>query len=191
MSRFTHANPMTRTVTLCDEHGTPLGQYDLLDAHLGQGKLHIAFSVYLFNKDLSKIVIQQRSQRKMLWPGIWANTCCSHPFEHESALDAGTRRLTEEIGIQAMLTPELSFVYRAEDPDARGVEHEYVTVLFGQLDEHTHVQPNPEEIHAWKWITIDDVLYDMQKNPASYAPWFHQGFTLLLQTERFRTRTTA
>lgn len=177
---------MSRMVTLCDEQGHKTGESDLLSAHLGEGKLHIAFSVFLFTPDYTKTLIQQRSMRKMLWPGIWANTCCSHPFEHETPSQAGERRLQEELGISAQVTPELAFVYRAEDPNKRGVEHEYDTVLIGTMEESTPINPNPEEVHAWKWITLDELQKDMRSNPDTYAPWFHKGMMLLLQTERFR-----
>jgi isopentenyl-diphosphate delta-isomerase len=61
---------MRRTVTLVDESGTPLGEADLLDAHTGTGKLHRAFSVYVFREEKKQILIQQRSKKKMLWPMV-------------------------------------------------------------------------------------------------------------------------
>src|SRR4051812_39991646 len=95
----------TRTVTLVDEQGSPIGVSEIVDAHTGHGKLHKAFSVYVFRNDGKEILIQQRSDKKMLWPMIWANTCCSHPFENESSSDAGERRLREELGFTTTLQP--------------------------------------------------------------------------------------
>ena len=170
---------MGRTVTLTDDTGKALGTADILDAHTGTGKLHLAFSVYVFNPAKNSMLIQQRSAEKMLWPTIWANTCCSHPYENETASQAGERRLKEELGIDVKLRAGASFVYRAQDA-TRGVEHEYVTTLIGAFDEQATVTPNPKEVMAWKWVPIRALLADMGMQPQAYAPWFHLGLPLVL-----------
>src|SRR5438552_1937177 len=104
---------MPRTVTLVDEQNHAIGTADLIAAHTGQGQLHRAFSVYVFRNDRSEILTQKRSVEKMLWPLIWANTCCSHPFENETPVEAGTRRLKEEMGFSVHLKERATFVYRA------------------------------------------------------------------------------
>lgn len=170
---------MRRTVTLVTESGTPLGEADLLDAHTGTGKLHRAFSVYVFREDKKQILIQRRSKKKMLWPLVWANTCCSHPFAGEGAEEAGERRLGEELGFTCKLRPFADFVYRAEDPSGKGVEHEYVTILLGSCDAPA-VQPNPDEVDAFRWIDVTQLQEDMKQHPDWYAPWFHLGLEKIL-----------
>ena len=164
---------MVRTVTLVNETGTPLGEAGLLAAHTGKGQLHRAFSVYVFRRKREELLIQRRSDKKLLWPLIWANTCCSHPYKDESPTDAGERRLQEELGFSCALTPHSDFVYRAEDP-GRGVEHEYVTILIGDVDQAT-VKPNADEVAQWQWINMDELHEDMHNRPDLYAPWFHCG----------------
>lgn len=44
-----------------------------------EGLLHRAFSVFLFNHD-NKLLLQQRALSKITFPGVWTNTCCSHPL---------------------------------------------------------------------------------------------------------------
>lgn len=171
---------MKRTVTLTDTSGMPLGEADLLEAHTGSGKLHLAFSVYVFNADRTKFLLQKRSGKKMLWPGIWANTCCSHPFPGEQPVEAGKRRLKEELGVDCELKTGSAFVYRAEDPSGKGVEHEYVTTLIGTTDEKRPVTANPDEVGEWKWIPIGELQKDMKANPDQYAPWFHLGLAKVL-----------
>ncbi|MBI3619438.1 isopentenyl-diphosphate Delta-isomerase [Candidatus Peregrinibacteria bacterium] len=172
---------MPRTVTLTDESGTAIGTADLIVAHTGKGSLHRAFSVYIFSEDDTKILIQQRSGEKMLWPGIWANTCCSHPFENEEAVTAGKRRLTEELGIDVPLEIHSTFVYRAEDPAKRGVEHEHVAILLGRAPETIPLKPDPKEVAAVRWITLVELEQEMTKNPDQFAPWFHRGLAQILQ----------
>lgn len=166
---------MPPVIILTDESGNPTGSMDIVAAHTAPGHLHKAFSIYIFRNNRKEILIQKRSATKMLWPLIWANTCCSHPREHESPLEAGARRLREECGFTCPLTDSGSFVYRAEDPEGRGVEHEHVTLLVGNLENDLSLHPNPDEIAELKWIAIDVLQEDMKKHPEHYAPWFHLG----------------
>lgn len=162
-----------RQVVLCDASGRPTGAAGLLEAHSGEGLLHLAFSVYVFSTDRRRLLIQQRSHEKMLWPLVWANTCCSHPRPGESALEAGARRLQEEMGIRCELTPGAAFVYRALDPNGRGVEHEYDVILTGAYDGDPI--PNPAEVADWSWIELSALRRQMATQPNSFAPWFHLG----------------
>lgn len=43
------------------------------------GQLHRAFSVFLFN-ERGQLLLQQRARHKITFPGVWTNTCCSHPL---------------------------------------------------------------------------------------------------------------
>ncbi|MDO8649111.1 MAG: isopentenyl-diphosphate Delta-isomerase [Candidatus Peregrinibacteria bacterium] len=171
-----------RTVTLVDERNTPIGSADLLEAHTGEGKLHRAFSVYVFSDDGESLLIQQRAREKMLFAMFWANTCCSHPFENEDAQTAGARRLQEELGFSCALTEAGTFVYRAEDPEGKGVEHEHVTLLVGKIPQSTSISPNAEEVAEWKWVDVPMLITDMKENKDAYAPWFHLGLRQLLTT---------
>jgi isopentenyl-diphosphate delta-isomerase len=168
-----------RTVTHMDEQGNELGQVDIYEAHTGKGILHKGFSVYVFRNNGQELLIQKRADKKMLWPGFWVNTCCSHPFEGEGAKDAGMRRLHEELGFTYDIEPLHHFIYRAEDT-GRGVEHEYLTIMRGDATEELNVQPNPDEVSDWKWIDVDLLQKDMNENPAIYTPWFHLGLKSLL-----------
>lgn len=171
---------MQRTVILTNDTGEHLGTEDLFKAHTGEGSLHRAFSVYVFNPDRTAMIIQKRSERKMLWPLIWANTCCSHPLEGEASSAAGERRLMEELGFQCPLIEGASFVYRAIDPAGRGIEHEHVRILVGTAHETVHVEPDPKEVAEWRWIELPHLRTEMQQEPQKYAPWFHLGLKKIL-----------
>ncbi len=171
---------MRRTVTLTDEAGTPLGEADIFDAHTGTGKLHRAFSVYVFNPERTSVLIQRRAKEKMLFSLIWANTCCSHPFPNEAPSDAGERRLKEELGFVTPLCAGPAFTYRAEDPEGKGVEHEYVTTLIGTATEDIVLAPDPKEVAAWEWADLVELKEKMTASPEDYAPWFHLGLPKVL-----------
>jgi isopentenyl-diphosphate Delta-isomerase len=175
-----------RQVILCDAAGRPTGSVDLLAAHTGSGQLHLAFSVYVFSPDRRRLLIQQRSAEKMLWPLVWANTCCSHPRADESPVEAGRRRLREEMGLDCELISGPTFTYRAEDPAGRGVEHEYDMLLVGTCTEEP--RPDPAEVADWAWLHVDDLRRDMLNRPERYAPWFHIGLPKVLLTENLAAR---
>lgn len=171
---------MSRHVILVDEQNNQIGTMEIVAAHSGEGKLHRAFSVYVFSKDKSSLLIQQRSGKKMLFPLIWANTCCSHPFENEDMIAAGQRRLKEELGFSVALTAGPSFVYRAKDPDGKGSEYEHVTTLIGAAEKGIAVHPNADEVEAWKWIDIPTLLNDFEKYPNFFALWLKIGLQKIL-----------
>ncbi len=168
----------SRHVVLCDEGGQPLRTCDINQAHRHPGELHLAFSIYLFSPNRRSLLIQQRSPSKPLWPGIWANTCCSHPQWGEDAISAGRRRLLEELGIDTPLTQGPGFVYRAEEPSGRGVEHEYDLLLHGTFDRSP--SPNPLEVTAWRWVALDELTSLLRHQPHQFAPWLHLGLPRLL-----------
>jgi isopentenyl-diphosphate delta-isomerase len=166
-----------RQVILCDESGRPTGTADLVAAHTGTGQLHLAFSVYVFSPDRRRLLLQQRAAGKMLWPLVWANTCCSHPRAGETPVEAGRRRLMEEMGLTCELAAGPAFVYRADDPAGRGVEHEYDILLVGTSD--IDPAPDPSEVAAWEWVDVDALRKDLRERPDRYAPWLHRGVPLV------------
>jgi isopentenyl-diphosphate delta-isomerase len=176
---MSHQEPTPpRQVILCDEAGRPTGTADILEAHTGTGRLHLAFSVYVFKPDWRSILVQERAPGKMLWPHVWANTCCSHPRAGEAPVDAGRRRLREELGMDCDLEVGPAFVYRAEDPAGRGVEREFDILLFGTSN--ADPVPDPNEVAAWQWMNVDALRKEMGDRPELYAPWFHRGLPIVL-----------
>ena len=138
-----------------------------MEAH-EKGLLHRAFSVFILN-DKNELMLQQRALHKYHSPGLWTNTCCSHQRDGESNLEAGKRRLFEEMGFTAPLEELVSFIYKA--PFDNGLtEHEYDYVLMGRFDEDPVI--NPEEVASWKWMPLDEVKDDIEANPDLYTAWF-------------------
>ena len=166
-------------VLLCNKYGKELGTMDALKAHEGEGKLHKAFSIFIFKKDTNELLIQQRYKGKKLFSLLWANTCCSHPQEGEGIAESGKRRLEEELGFSCDLEPKGSFVYQAEDPNKNGSEHEYDTILVGEIDDSIVIKPNAEEIEEWRWISSEKLCTELDKKPEIFAPWFPIALSIL------------
>lgn len=169
-----------KSVILTNTQGESLGRADIIDAHIEGGQLHKAFSAFIFTPGRKKLLIQRRASTKMLWPGYWSNTCCSHPKDKFPIEIEAADRLKEECGFVCGLEVVDSFIYKADDPEGRGTEYEYDTVLVGTTDESVEIKPNPNEIMDSKWVEVDELLKDMKENPENYTPWFGQGLEIIL-----------
>ena len=154
-------------VILVDEEDNQIGLMPKMEAHL-KGKLHRAFSIIIINSD-RKILLQKRASTKYHTPNLWSNTCCSHQREDEDNIDAGKRRLNEEMGFVTNLYNFSSFIYRVEFSNGL-IEHENDHIMLGVFDGTP--KPNPNEVDEWKWIDIDILVEDMQINPDHYTAWF-------------------
>lgn len=144
-----------------------IGLMEKIEAHK-KALLHRAFSVFLIN-DKDEILLQQRALSKYHSPGLWTNTCCSHQRDGEANIDAGKRRLMEEMGMKADLKELFHFIYIA--PFDNGLtEHELDHVMVGYSNENPQI--NPEEVASYKWMTANDIKTDIEKQPDLYTAWF-------------------
>ena len=155
------------TLILVDSNDNETGFMQKVACHLGQGKLHRAFSVFLFDP-AGRLLLQQRSANKMLWGGYWANSCCSHPRLGEATADAARRRTQEELGVTADLSFLYKFEYHAQFGDI-GAEHELCYVYAGHFDGNVSV--DPAEVSATRLVTPDELTADIDANPDIYSPW--------------------
>jgi isopentenyl-diphosphate delta-isomerase len=138
-----------------------------IEAH-EKALLHRAFSVFVVNEN-NEIMLQQRALSKYHSPGLWTNTCCSHQRDGETNVEAGMRRLNEEMGFTTDLKELFHFIYIA--PFDNGLtEHELDHVMIGNYE--ADPAPNPEEVASYKWMTADAIKSDMIKQPEIYTAWF-------------------
>lgn len=158
---------LEENVILVNERDEPIGLMPKMEAH-EKAVLHRAFSVFILNSK-NEIMLQQRAHHKYHSPLLWTNTCCSHQREGETNIQAGNRRLFEEMGFQTELKELFHFIYKA--PFDNGLtEHELDHVMIGYYNEDPSI--NPEEVEAWKWMPIEAVKADIQNHPDLYTIWF-------------------
>lgn len=141
---------------------------DKLEVHL-RGLRHKAVSVFVMQGELC--LIQRRALGKYHTPGLWANTCCTHPGWSEPPADCATRRLNEELGITG-LTPiyRHQLEYRA-DVGGGMTEHEVVDVFVADAPDTVQIQPNPEEVMDTRWITLAQLQSECAACPERFTPW--------------------
>jgi len=150
-----------------DTADSELGTMEKMEAH-EKAVLHRAFSVFIFN-DRGELMLQQRAAHKYHSPLLWTNTCCSHQRQGESNIQAGKRRLQEEMGFEVDLEEKFHFVYKAEFDNGL-TEHELDHVMVGYYNEKPII--NPEEVASWRWIDMEVLQKDMEDNPQDYTVWF-------------------
>ena len=157
---------------LVNENDHIIGYRDKLSCHLGQGLLHRAFSVFLFNTK-GELLLQERSAQKMLWPNTWSNSCCSHPRRGETMQAAAARRTQQELGCSVELTYLYQFIYQAPYTTI-GAEHELCSVFIGRSDGPIHTNHN--EIARTCWLSpsaLDAALAGQHDEfvADAFTPW--------------------
>jgi isopentenyl-diphosphate delta-isomerase len=155
---------------LVDADDNVTGYESKVNAHLGDGILHRAFSIFLFTDD-DRVLLQQRSGTKPLWPLYWSNSCCSHPRKGETYEQAVHRRLREELAVDADLVYLYKFKYQAGFGEI-GAEHELCSVFVGKIPAPVRIDVNPSEIAAWRWMPAADVDRMIVEQPDLVTPWF-------------------
>jgi isopentenyl-diphosphate Delta-isomerase len=157
------------TLILVDDADQGVGYLSKALCHAGQGVLHRAFSLLIFN-DRGELLIQQRSASKRLWPLYWSNSCCSHPRGAETMQAATQRRLFEELGLNCSLQFLFKFQYQAQF-DATGAEHELCSVFIGRSTQPPRI--NAAEINDWRWISPETLVSEISgAGSRTFTPWF-------------------
>ncbi|HUZ20472.1 MAG TPA: isopentenyl-diphosphate Delta-isomerase [Acidimicrobiales bacterium] len=165
------------TVVLVDPSGVVQGEAAKLEAHRPPGRLHLAFSVFLYRDD-GRTLLQQRAAAKYHFPLVWANACCSHPGPGEELVRSAEDRVREELGLTTTLTDVASFVYRATCPASGLVEHELDHVLVGLAEGDPVLDPS--EVAATRWVDPGDLLSGgAPPGAGALAPWLLPALRLV------------
>ncbi len=163
---------------LVDADDNETGFLSKAEAHDGDGVLHRAFSVFLFNEN-GELLMQQRAVGKRLWPGFWSNSCCSHPRRGETMEVATRRRLRDELNIEAELEFVYKFSYEANFGGA-GSENELCHVYLGRVAGEVHA--NDHEIAATRFVSTTALAREMRNSPDAFTPWFRLEWDELTRT---------
>ncbi len=155
-----------KRIILVDEDDNVLGYGEKMEVHK-RGQLHRCFSVMVVNSE-GKVLLQKRAQGKYHCPGLWSNTCCSHPYPQEDIKAAAKRRLREEMGFDCELEKIGVFHYKAEFDNGL-TENEIDHLFKGKYD--GKIAPDPAEVGDIKWIDIEALKKDIEENPNDYTVW--------------------
>ena len=181
MDRVNHARAHevvsfeSEELILVDENDNPTGVSSKADCHDGDGELHRAFSVFVFNGK-GELLLQQRSADKRLWPLFWSNSCCSHPRNGESMDVAVFRRLEQELGIRCELEFVYKFKYHARY-GSEGSEREYCWVYVGTTEDP--VRANDTEVAEWRFVKPEALDDELERQPDRFTPWMKMEWARL------------
>lgn len=168
MSTDTDMGSENELLILVDTDDHEIGSLGKEECHDGDGVLHRAFSLFLFNQQ-GELLLQKRSTGKRLWPKYWSNTCCSHPRLGESMETATARRLQQELNTAAALEFMYKFQYQASFSN-RGSENELCWVYLGRLEQEASA--NEAEIAELRFIAASDLHQEIDTVPERFTPWF-------------------
>ena len=133
------------------------------------GLRHKAVSIFVM--DGTRVLLQKRAAGKYHTPGLWTNTCCTHPHWGEDDLTCAYRRLREEMGIdRLLLVPLADLEYRA-DVGAGLTEHEVVRLFVARARADLVPVPDPDEVEDWAWVDLYDLAAQVARHPQAYTPW--------------------
>jgi len=163
---------MSESVILVNEQDQVIGTMPKMEAHI-EGKLHRAFSVFVFNNE-GELLLQQRAADKYHSGSKWSNTCCSHPRPGEDTLAAAHRRLFEEMGLKCELNEAFGFIYKVE-MDEGLTEHEYDHVYVGVSD--MLPVPDPAEVAAYCYQNMNELEEKLISEPDQYSEWLKICFS--------------
>jgi isopentenyl-diphosphate delta-isomerase len=169
---------------LVDENDQPTGKLEKLETHR-LGLLHRAFSVFIFNRQ-GELLLQQRSDEKYHSPGLWTNTCCSHPEYGEELTEAVKRRLYAEMGMIADTKFAFTFLYKAT-LDNQLTEHELDHVFIGVSD--VLPKPDPSEARDWKYMSPESISIQLEQYPEHFTVWFRICFKEVVRFHQQLFRT--
>jgi isopentenyl-diphosphate delta-isomerase len=164
-------------LVLVDDNDNQIGTDTRENCHAGMGKRHRAYTALIFHD--GKLLLQQRSSKKLLWPGAWDVSFTSHVYPGETYQQAASRRASEELNAEVgALTDVYSFVYFA--PQGANAENEFCRVLVGDFD--GKITPNKDEMMAVRWARVSEVVSDLKVRPDAYTPWFKLSFEGFLKS---------
>lgn len=141
---------------------------DKLEVHQ-RGLRHKAVSVFVM--DGENVLIQRRALGKYHTPGLWANTCCTHPAWNETPQDCAVRRLREELGITGIYPAFRDQVEYRADVGNGLIEHEVVDIFLAVAERKMKVAPNPEEVMQVEWVGFYDLTAEVARRPERFTPW--------------------
>ena len=162
-------SPASELVVLLDNDRNPVGTADKVAVHTTDTPLHLAFSCHLFNA-AGEVLITRRALTKRTWPGVWTNSFCGHPAPGEPMEDAVHRRASAELGlaIEGLELALPDFRYRAVD--ASGIVENEVCPVYRATTTDA-VQPNPDEVVEFQWVSPDALRTAVAATPFAFSPW--------------------
>ena len=176
-------------VNLVNDNDEIIASADKYEAHLGEALLHQAISLFLFKKNQQgdiELLMQKRSQQKIVGAEQWANTVCGNVAEGETHQQCLWRRLHQELGInfpkniQEQLKEIAVFNYHVAcnyQYSEREIDHIFALFLDEQQLAESGLKDliiklNPVEVSEVRWLNWSELKENQQISSLVLTPWF-------------------
>jgi isopentenyl-diphosphate delta-isomerase len=158
---------MSNLLVVVDKNDKVLGYKTKEECHRVKGRLHRAFSIFIFSK-AGQLLLQKRSNKKLLWPLVWSNSCCSHPQKGEDIKIASQKRLKEELGFNCPLKFLGKNLYKSTFGKV-GSEEEITYVFKGEYN--GEIRFSEEEVQSIRWLNLKKLKTEIKNKPENFTPW--------------------
>lgn len=190
---------MSNQLILVDKNDEIVGYEEKMKIHK-EGLLHRAFSVFIFDREKRKMLIQKRALNKYHSGGLWSNACCSHPYKDESWETALQRCMHDELGITPPFRKQfIEKIDPLEYPSCINIDRiqlagdfQYYANLSGQIENEIDyvflyhpnanlidsMQVNLDEIAEIKWISLEELDAWTKEKTEEFTAWFNEAYKI-------------
>jgi isopentenyl-diphosphate delta-isomerase len=170
-----------QTLILVDDKDNIIGYAPRSECHTGKGKRHRAFVILIYNKD-KKILLQHRKHK--LFDKVWDLTAASHPLHvngsNENCIEAACRCLRVEWGIEKVELRKIG-AYNYFKEYGNHCENEHCALIVGEYN--GKIDMNSEVAYGFKWVSLKQLLSEIEKNPEIFSQWLIESVKLLKNNE--------
>lgn len=186
---------MNDYIILVDDRDNVIGYSEKMEVHK-QKLCHRAFSIFIFDWNTKKILLQKRAYGKYHSGGLWTNACCSHPRKDESMEVCLNERIKEELGLTTEFYIEnpakcgvllhgkdviywcgkFSYYSSYGDVCENEIDHVFLYSPFGGGIDWNTIFFNKQEVAEIRWVTIEELKKWIEKNPEEFTTWFQPAF---------------
>lgn len=157
---------MNEFFDILNENGDYTNKIASRDECYRKGLWHKAVVVFIISNDNKRILLQQRSATKKLWPNLWDITAGGHVLSGELGYQAVIRETKEEIGIN-INKESLEFIGSTRSENIKGNiinKHfnEYY-IVHADIDV-SNIILQEEEVQNIKWFSKEDVIEKIKNN---------------------------
>ena len=146
---------------LVDENDQIIGEVKKSEANKNPQLIHREIGVQLYN-DERKLLLQKRSYKKPIRPGVWEVTCAGHVNKGEKPLDAAHRELMEELGF------DVDLKYVEKQKQTLFNETHFTYVYLGKYDNET-IKLDREEVEEARLFGKSEVE-ELVNSGATFGP---------------------
>lgn len=157
---------MNEFFDVLNENGEYINEIENRDECHKKGLWHKAVVVFIVSEDNKKVLLQQRSASKKLWPNMWDITAGGHVLTGELGYQAVIRETKEEIGI-SINKNDLEFIGATTSINEKG------DIINKHFNEYYIVHKNvdlkditiqTEEVQDIKWFTKEEIIKKINNN---------------------------